>query len=54
MRYKINDDSKDHTPIYKQGVDKELWHKSSTAKVNSSAKLIDYNRGGWRRLNHDT
>jgi hypothetical protein len=46
MRYKVQDNGEDHTPTYKQGVNKELWHKSSTTKVNSSAKLVDYSRGG--------
>lgn len=46
MKFKIQDDNKDHTPNYKQGVNKELWHKSTNTKVNSSSKIIDYSKGG--------
>ena len=46
MKIKIKDDGKDHTPTYKQGVNKELWHISTTTKVNNNSKMTDYSRGG--------
>jgi hypothetical protein len=42
-RYKVVDDGEDHTPVYKQGIDRSLWNKPVPSSKVKYIKDIEGN-----------